>query len=343
MKTSTLISLLTAFLLTVGTSIWLLKQDNSIPEPVEQPLLAEFVDLLPTLTQIEIADANGTVLLAEKVENEWRAKHLHSDHSLPVDMDTLAGLIDGLRSANKIEAKTQNAEQYSRLGVEPLAQAESTSKLISLHSAERSFEVLVGRQSTSGFGSFVRIPNAAQSWLIDQTIALPETASAWLVNPIPLIELDAIASVTRDTDDRYQIVSSANPGNGDETAQAQWQLVDLAEDEQLVFPGILRTTVNSLISTRFDRAIARETLAAEFNPQSEIVIKTKFDEQLLVQLYQDGDNFYVGYVLASKPWLEHWLFALSSFNYDQLNKGRSDLVEPPEMQEPPLTESAPVQ
>ncbi|WP_100643279.1 DUF4340 domain-containing protein [Alteromonas facilis] len=327
MKTSTLIGLAIALMLAVSGSVWLLKQDAAQPELLQTALLGDFEDALPNVTRIDIQSGDQLLLRAQREGDEWQAFHLSEYARLPVDFDSLSGLIDSLKNAQIIEAKTSNPENYARLGVEPVNSEDAQSHLLQLKTDTQTFTLLVGKQATSGLGSFVRLPDNAQSWQINQSLVLPESASAWLQNPIPLLSLDSVSHarlIGQDSWEVERVTASADTG----PAATPWKLVGQSSEEKLLFPNILQSTLNAMLTARFEDVVERNSVADDLTLQSTIVFDTD-KESLSIDLYKHEERYFASYQLASSPWLKDWLFELSSFTFGQLNKQRFELLTEP--------------
>ena len=102
-----IIVLFLALVVASGVAVFLIQEDD-VAMPINQPLLGDFAAHLDKVQRIEIADANQQLLVAQLVDGQWQAKHMHAELQFPMDYDALVALIDSLRGAKQVEAKTQN-------------------------------------------------------------------------------------------------------------------------------------------------------------------------------------------------------------------------------------------
>ncbi|MDM7859720.1 DUF4340 domain-containing protein [Alteromonas sp. ASW11-36] len=330
---SRIIALLIALSVAIGLALWLISKDR-VSVPTNQPLLNEFTVDLGNIERIEIANANEQLLLAQLVDGQWRANHLHSQLYFPMDYDSLVALIDSLRGAKKVEAKTQNPANFARLGLQDIAQPDSQARLVTLATPDQSFSLLVGNTANNGFGSFVRTPEDTQTWQLDKVIRLPDSHTSWLINPVKPLDPNNVFRVVRRGEETWQIVRDEPRESEDGVSNGRsgpFVLAGMRADEQLVFPNVLQNSIAAMLSVRFEDIAARDELAFDESGAEPIIID--FDTAqgaLMVSLYQIEDRYFVTYDSAALPWVNDWAFVITEFNYRQFAKGRSDFVEPAE-------------
>lgn len=330
MKSNTLISLLLALIVASGLSYWLL-QDDMQQTQASTSVLGDFKPHLAAVTQIDIRDHQGELLSAELVNGEWVATHLQAGLQFPADRNLLVGLINGLSSATLYQAKTQNPQNYSQLSVEDIGSEDAQSRLLTLTAGENSFSILVGNTATSGLGSFVRFPEQSQSWLIDQRLNVPSDAQQWLLNPLSLMSIEQVSSAFRDGEGAWQVVRDDAL---DEQTLAPLTLTDKTEQENYQFPNVVSNSLSAMLTARFDAISVIDSVTLSDSPSATLTFSAS-DNELSILLYNIEEQYYAVYVSASDPWLSDWIFELSSFTYNQLNKQRDDFVEVPEAEGPP--------
>ena len=316
MKTNSLLSLIVILLAAVGMSIWLIKKDAGELATTE-PLLGAFSNQLSQLDHITLKTAGSTLFQASKMDQQWFASHLGEGTEFPVDLTELSDFITSLQTAKLSEAKTQNPQNYSRLGVEPVEQQDSTSRLLVLGAQNESFEVLLGNASSNSFGTFIRQPEQQQSWLLDQVLDLPTDIHSWLQNPILNIELIDVMSAQRVGDDGW-LVSM----NGQQGLELQF----IADNESLKYPTVIENSLTAMLTVQFDQAIPIESAQLPENASAELLFET-INGTLSISVFEGEEQNFVVYRYAHQQWLNDWVFSLSSFNSGQLTKSRSDFVD----------------
>ncbi len=118
---------------------------------------------------------NETTTLATK-DAQWVVRE-RGDY--PANTEALRKELRKLAQARRVEAKTSQPELYPQLGVEDVDQAEDTTlQLTAQAGGDIVLDIIIGK--SAGGGSYVRLLDDPQSWLIDQRIALPRVSVAWL-------------------------------------------------------------------------------------------------------------------------------------------------------------------
>lgn len=330
MKSSSLLSLVAALVIVSGLGFWLLQDDMQQTE-TSTSLLGEFEQQLAAVTKVDISDANGQLLVAELLEGEWVATHMESGLQFPADKNVLVGLIASLSEAAFYQPKTQNPENYARLAVEDVTSEDAQSRLLTLYAGDKAFSVLVGNTATSGVGSFVRFPEQAQSWLIDRRLDLPIDAQQWLLNPLALMNVEQVTTAFRQGEGAWQASREASSENGD---TPRLIMTELTAEESYQFPNVVENSLSAMLTARFDAVRPLTSVELADAPNASVTF-TSQDNELSILLYGTEAQYYAVYVSAGHPWLSDWVFELSSFAYNQLDKQRSDFVEVPEAEGPP--------
>jgi hypothetical protein len=159
--------------------------DQGPPQPSESELMVpELKARLNDLDSVTITDADGQV----SINREGDAWLVREKHDYPAQTASLRRLLLAIADARKIEAKTAAPDFYDRLGVQHPVDAGGSGTLVAASGADFGFSVILGN-TTQGNYRYARIPEAEQSWLIDQNPVVPQETSDWLVQEI--IDLDA--------------------------------------------------------------------------------------------------------------------------------------------------------
>lgn len=174
--------------------LYVLNTTDRYEGPRETELLApELKPRLNDVTEVEIAtgtDADDRVLIV-RGDDLWQVS---GKDGYPADTAKLRELLRALADARKIEPKTANPELYARLRVAGPGQKEGAGKLVTARAPEVAFSVILG-DSAQGDYRYARLPDEAQSWLIDRNPALPDDATGWLLRDIVDIKSADVRSV----------------------------------------------------------------------------------------------------------------------------------------------------
>ncbi|HET9048445.1 MAG TPA: DUF4340 domain-containing protein [Chiayiivirga sp.] len=195
MKPKALILMTAAALLAVLAAIWI--SGARAPEESAEspgPLVANLTKQLDTITEVRVhtAGPDASTITLKRGEQGWG---LVEKHNYPVAMDRLRSLLTAIASAQRVEAKTALAERYPQLGVEDLDHADARGVQVDLVLPERSVSLIFGDSLVRGTGTYVREVGQAQSWLIDQAIAVERKPANWLDKKIIDVGANRIAHV----------------------------------------------------------------------------------------------------------------------------------------------------
>lgn len=165
-------------------------------------LFPELLDKTDTLAVITLRDTD-TTLTIQKSDAGWG---LMERDGYPVRPDAVRGLVLKLANLEKVEAKTERAELYSRLGVEDTATSGAQSKEVELLDDEGAVlaRLLVGK-AAFGVGEegglYVRKPDERRSWLVRGRLAPGIEARDWVerrIVDIPAIDVRSVRVVHPD-------------------------------------------------------------------------------------------------------------------------------------------------
>lgn len=168
-------------------------------EPVSESTPAASV-ALPELRE-RINDVTGvTVIAAEKKpvvtlvrgEQGWTVKE-KGDY--PANTGKLRELLLKMAGASLLEPKTENAERYPELGVEDVERQDANGVLVSFDGLGKPVQLIVGKVSGQGDGTFVRRPGDKQSWLAKGALQVERDPGQWLDKALADIPSDRIAEI----------------------------------------------------------------------------------------------------------------------------------------------------
>ncbi len=165
-------------------------------------LFPELLDKTGTLAVITLRDRKITLTM-QKDDTGWILKERDG---YPVRPDAVRELVLKLASLEKVEAKTERAELYARLGVEDTVAAGARSKEVELLDDEGAVlaRLLVGK-AAFGVGEegglYVRKPDESRSWLVRGRLAPGLEARDWVerrIVDIPEIDVRSVRVVHPD-------------------------------------------------------------------------------------------------------------------------------------------------
>lgn len=250
-----------------GAAWWLLERDTAGDAPGPSLALPGFAARVESVDRIEVIGAGATPLLAiEKRDGRWL---MPDREHWPANQREVGRALFRLGQARRIEAKTANPALHTRLGVEDIASPGAKGAELRLAGGGAPVRITIGNNHPALGGSYVRIGDDPQAWLLDEDIAPARSAPDWLdrrLLDIPMARIDVIwvtpaggrAFRLSRVEDRFSLdglppAAMGNPDIGNSTAgfTDQLPLDDVARDtgatatQTVVFEGLdgVRITV----------------------------------------------------------------------------------------------------
>lgn len=259
-------------------------------------LLPGFEVRVEQVDAIEVAGAGGEVLVRlEKHAGQWR---MPEKLDWPGNQREISRALFRLAAAKRIEAKTADPARHARLGVEAIASAEAKGVELRVSGGGEPVRLVVGNNHPGLGGSYVRLGDDPQAWLLDEDVAPARNPVDWLDRRLLDIPLARVASVRvapaqgraftlSRVDGGFSLdgrpmAAMGNPDDGNATAGFPDQLAfdDLAADDgsgatlSAIFTSVdgLSVTVSAWrreqqtwarLSVALDEVAARDWYAAE--------------------------------------------------------------------------------
>jgi len=247
-------------LVLAGTAWWLLDRQSAGDGAAQGPALPGFDVRVETVDRIEVFGAGRTPLLAvEKRDGRWQ---MPDRQDWPANQREIGSALFRLGQARRIEAKTANPALHSRLGVEDVGADDAAGTELVLSGGGEPLRLTIGNNHPGLGGSYVRIGDDPQAWLLDEDIAPARDAADWLdrrLLDIPMARIDVIRVAPASgrafrlsrVQDRFSLdgqppAAMENPDAGNTTAgfTDQLPLDDVAADsgaeatQTVVFEGL---------------------------------------------------------------------------------------------------------
>lgn len=311
---------LTFLLVVVAFASYLLLKQSQ-PVSVEQGLL--FSDLSAKanlIDRVRISNHQGVLLDASLEQSIWLVDSVQKQGNYPLEQDKLTQLVQSLMQAKLFQAKTSKMENYARLGLQDIEALDSQSTLIELIAGTESWQVLIGNKSSTVSGSYVRLPQQKQSWLLDTEIVLPLDSNDWLKQPILDIDQQNITKIARVDSNAWVIEKKP--------AQEEFSLSPMPDSGSLKYATILDSVANNIATLNFDQLhINDQTFWESLQPTAKLEVTTNDGQIITVELAQLDDSFYARFnSAADSSYWHNWIYQLSSFSAGQLNKTRDDFL-----------------
>jgi len=135
---------------------------------------------------------NEELVNAQKVLMQWQ---LPNKFGYAADVTELSKLLQNLKNAHIVELKTKQQKYFDRLGLQDISNESSEATLLTLSSGAKSIELLLGKESSSANGRYIRFADQQQTYLVDLDIDIPDDDTSWLMPNIVSVEFDDIRQV----------------------------------------------------------------------------------------------------------------------------------------------------
>lgn len=247
MRPRLLAGLSVAVLVLAGTAWWLIERPVAGDGAGAGLVLPGIAERIETLDRLEVRGAGDVLLVAlEKTDGDWR---MPDRLDWPANQREVSRALFRLAQARRLEAKTAKPALHARLGVETVSAADAKGTELRLIGGGDPLRLTIGNNHPSLGGSYVRIGDDPQAWLLDEDIAPARNPADWLDRRLLDLPLARIAEVrvtpargrafklVRADDDRFSLdglpssaLGNADDGNATAAVVEQLALDDLAAD-----------------------------------------------------------------------------------------------------------------
>ncbi len=207
-------------------------------------LLPDFADSANQIEQVEIIGAgNNTLVTLQRGEDHWG---IVERGGFPADWSQVRGLLRELGQAEVIAPKTARPENYARLGVADVSTDNTGGGLLRWGSAPDQ-SLIIGIEPSDLTGRYVRQPEAAQSYLVDQPLEVRTDPRDWIDAAILDWQADRLRSITiRHADGDTVRIQRSNPD------ALEMNLINIPDGREISGQWAVNGIANSLVSLRAD-------------------------------------------------------------------------------------------
>lgn len=306
-------------------------------------LFSDLTDKAEQIERVEILNHQGTLVSATQGKDGWVTRVEATGIDYPINQQKLSELITNLKEARLYEAKTNKKENYPILGVSDIQSVDSQASLINVTASGKQYSVLVGRQASSGKGSYIRMASGKQTWLLDTLVPLPDSEFDWLKQPIVDISDEQVNFVSRVGQQAFSIQRAPQQDEG-------FIFEGLSESETLKYNAILAGFIDNILGLSFDQIVSLpddfwQTSSTE--PEKEVIqfeIGLQTGDMIKMTLVKSKNEHFVQFTRNESEGQVHWdglSYLISNFDFDQINKNRADFIDSNETADSPV--QAPVQ
>jgi hypothetical protein len=314
-----LLSLGIIALVAVTAGVWL-QYEAVQPRSQNDLLFADLAEQAMQINHIAIANHDGEVFSAVLEVGQWQAELNEPSGRYPAEPSKLSELVNNLMQARLSEAKTNKAQNYHHLGLQAIDTKDSLASLVTLSSTDNSWQVLVGKQASSGKGQFVRFPKQSQSWLINQQLSLPLEQYSWLKQPALSFESSAISQVSRLDKEKWTIATA--------DTESEFTLSNIPEGRSLKYDSVLSSLVSSISDLSYEALVARdEKFWNTLKPLVKLEVKLIGGLFFILEVAELDNEVFAKFSAKNRQiyWLD-WIYQISNFSGQQLDKSVDDFL-----------------
>jgi hypothetical protein len=177
-----------------GAAWWLLERESAGASQEPGLALPGFAGRVGAIDEIEVRGAGDVVLVRiEKHDGTWR---MPARDGWPANQREVSRALFRLGEARRIEAKTRNPDLHARLGVESIASPGAKGTELRLDGGEGGpVRLVVGNNHPALGGSYVRLGDDPQAWLLDEDIGPAREPTDWLdrrLIDIPMARIEEV-------------------------------------------------------------------------------------------------------------------------------------------------------
>ncbi len=254
-------------------------------------LFPELESALNTLTRVQIHGAGETPFTIHREGETWRIKE---KANYPADFKRLKQTLISLARLEGVEAMTRKPENYAKLGVADIDNAEGSTREIQVWGdAENPLaSVLVGNTGPDGH-SYVRRTGEAQSWLGSLMLDVPGRAQDWLDKELIGLAVNRVQRVDVHPahGKAYSVIRADATG---------FRLEPLPEGRR-ARPAQLQRVASALGSLRLSDVMADDQVPAGDAPWSEAVFRTHDGLVIRIRSRKQDDRHYLRLAARFEP------------------------------------------
>lgn len=331
MNNKTLLVTLGAAVVIGGIGIGLYDSKKSSGDLQSPLILPELASVAANIEHIKLASAgNKLVVESHKDGGQWLIDNLGNYNA---DIGPLSTLINNLKDARKIEAKTAKPELFHHLGLRDISDGQSKAMLVSISGGGKEYKLLIGDSAKSGSGQYVRVAGENQTYLVDKSFNKPDKAEDWVKTKLFDFELTDIASVSLEGVQQYSLTKA-------DKEQASFALSPIPQTHELKYESITDALPRSVANLGFE-ALVPMAQKADVASEQTIVVKL-FDNPQTIELglSKVEDKHYVT-VKGDNPLWSQWAYELTDYNYNQLIKAKNDYLNEIKTAQAPAEQEVP--
>lgn len=278
MRNRSFMILLTAVLVMVAL---LYMQPKDPWQGDQQLILPGLADVLNEVDRVAVIGAgNAPIATLERGENYWTVVERDGYRA---DVGRIRRNLIALSEARVVEQKTTDPTLHARLGVEDVADPGATGRKFVITAPSDSFELIVGETGVRGGMSYVRRPDAAQSFLVAADLDPGDDTADWLRRDLLDVGAERLHRITiKHPDGEVLRIEKATPD------AAEFAITDMPEGRELRYTTILNSTTGVLSDLTMDEVARDDVVAADRDASGDIVTRFETFDGLVIEARVEG-------------------------------------------------------
>ena len=325
--------LLLILLLLAAVTYFVVKQDQSTEVADDQWLVPELQQNINQISRIELKRQDQVVTLEQK-DSGWVVSEASGFYA---NKENIVGLLMNLRSVVMQEKKTSNPDNFERL---ELLDSAATVRLYQGEQLLKS--VLIGKDSTTGQGTFVRYAEAQQAWLASKINPINVRIDQWLQNRIMDIDAGNVVEVRLKQIETGDLIEIRRSEESDADPVA-FTLENIPEGQEMIENANVGGLANGLANYMIDQAEPRDV--SKLTHKIQLAYDLNSGLRYLIQVYALDDVYYAtvdveqmqaDQQLSADAVMEmqsinqryaDWMFVIPSYKFNAVNKVPADYLQ----------------
>jgi len=302
-----------------GLAYWVSQSQNSSETDQQQPLLPAWQQndaLISSLDQL-ILTQGGEQLLLSKTADMWQL-----NNGFYASIEPLFDLIQALKNAEIIEAKTANPDKHDQLDLA------GDDLLVSLYQAGQLQHALhVGKKTTAGL-TFVRRAGEDQTYTVKGLNAVSFNSDSWALKTVVDIAAEDVDAVTLKPADGEMITVNRNQESGDlqlANIPAGFQVQSNAHLDQLI-GGLSRLTIDEALPAESWPVATTDVTEVPAQLSATYLLKT--GAEIHIDIYQQDDGYFLTIDSSQFPQYADWVMKIAEYKFTAMNRQLAEFIEP---------------
>jgi len=306
-------------LIVVGGLAYWVASNNHNDNVQSKPLLPSWQAndaLINAIDQITLSQDEEKVTLIKTAE-VWQI-----ENGFYASMEPLFELIQSLKNAQIIEAKTANPARHEQLEL-----AAGDLRVNLYQTGELKHALYIGKKTTAGL-TFVRHADNDQTYTASGLNAISLSPDSWKMKTVLDIDADEVQAASIKPTESEMVAVRRNVNSG------ELEITDIPEGFQLQESAVLDQLAGGLSRLMIDEALTVESWSKDDLDKAGRVVKLsamyelKSGTEVNIDVYQQDDAYYLTIDSNYYPQYKGWVMKIAEYKFKAMNRKLSEFIEP---------------